>query len=1830
MQGLSLEFMAISSNNNCDGLEPLKIEDQILDQFSKSISQINSSIYFYKLEEQKILKEIGKAKQICLNIKPNLFAVILNKLSNMKFKETVLQMESIQSKKEVKCNRNRNSNNCARLNILRDRQKINSTSQIIHFDENNNRVQVENELKKKNNISGAEFKKIAGEKTNLKIQSNQNKSLKVIFNQIRSIISNQNDKVIRNLSQCQLNKLVNKILLKKEGKLQKFLQKLEVTLNNEKVQLLGGSSREEMESQEFQYQNDLTIPKKKKKYSKYNQLNKLPKEVFKRKQIEDEICKELISQGDQLIEQLCEKYYQTQNIKNLNSQQLEQQQQQQQSQFQQLQKINNNLTFSQQDINEPLQIINEDYQQNSQFNQNNCNFIGEIISQKYEESQTLSEQAQQPQQFQIDQPQIQNQKAERNIDESSLKLLMSIFKIGDHINSGGEADIYAHPELTDIAYRIICINDSDLEQQLQELINIKQFQQEQSILGINVSHLVKDKKNQKNYIIHIMQKCQMSLKNELKQQNFQYTLSQFLKIIFDNLNFLIALRIKYIYHSDIKPDNILKEKNQYFFSDFGISQMISFFNPFNKADSFTEYYLPKQIKNRPFYHDIFSIGKVIELLLKKLVGYDEIKKSFENLVKELCCDDDNYERIDCFQLPNKFINALINSANLYDQNLVNFFEDYLKQVENHLVLNKESKIFKYEPQYQQAEIALQIVSNKNLNMSLNQSRLEVIKLKALQTKCLILFKRKDYGKSIDCIKQILANEFQDQNCQDTLISTIRITIKLLLKFKINFSENNQDKLQKILKTPKLHKSKEMIELQIKMFEFQLYYPEKIQRDISEFLQNLENRDESEQINTIYKLIIKQIKYLAHKNVYRFQFYNLFEKIYHINFDNNLYYYQKLLKKIGLYLYKYFYKNNINDIQFYHLFKNEILILPKIICKYFLIQNSTSLEISFDKDAWKLFSVIQNIQQNNHYYEQYDEKSKKLINDLILKYDKDIPSNKTVDVQKQLPYIEYEYFNQIFSKFNQKQQQDKEQGQSKLINLDLNYEKYENLVQQINSIQQNLKQKYEKAKVNDKIINQSNKTEIEPQSHFQCDFIQYFDSEEFTLEFIGSQQQFISSIDSFQIFQAQPDQDDLKKYLNQQLNIEKQQSTSSTVQSSSLTIDLINPTYINKILFRAFTYYCNNQQVVTQMNLKLSDKSMSQEQISCLTSSISKLKFLKSFKLSLVDFKKTQYFDLYLETIMNSLLQNAEKIIELNLNFEQNEIEIESSSKIRNIIEKFINLKSFTLILNPGHEGEINHIALSLSKLKNLTELNLYLDEYFFDDSGAKYIADILLECQNINIFSLQLNHSMISFEGVMEIVKALESCQNLSHLTLYLYGTLMYEYKHLVVEGIANSIIMCQNLTHISLDLKNKDIGSEQACFLANALLECQKITSLNLYLNQNNLDVEGTKHITKIFKGNENITKLTLSLDQFTINDEAFQSVSQALGYCPNISDLTLYFNKNRISSQGVQLFAQSLQKLQSINKLYLKLEDNYIGSNGIQIISNSLENCQNIKQLELYLEGNKISSEQAEKLQKSLNGNQNIKLMLKLEEQENNDIAKNIRNNNEYLEEKKFPVFLNKKIIKLEIIQNLIKSLKDFQNFPIQKLNIRLHQDYSEGENEDLSDYYLGLNTNSNDELEYQFINQIFVKGKALTELYLDLQMAFFFEQYNLYVAEVLTKYRDVNYLNIEINEMTKPFDKGALKIIEMLKKYPKLTHLSLSFNQKPQRYFYKYQIANYISKDIDDNISKLVAESISNTLTEHLNLQQLILKLNQNSIGSQGANYIGQALIDLKNLENLSLGL
>ncbi|KAL4478449.1 hypothetical protein ABPG74_006684 [Tetrahymena malaccensis] len=250
---------------------------------------------------------------------------------------------------------------------------------------------------------------------------------------------------------------------------------------------------------------------------------------------------------------------------------------------------------------------------------------------------------------------------EKNLNSESEKFLKKIFRLGDHINSGGEADIFIHADNENIAFRIIEVNEmEDFEEQIKELYNIKQLQ-EQNILDLNTSHVVEDKFNNNKFIIHVMQKCQMSLSDEIKSADF--TLSQALNFISTAFNLLIALRQKYIYHSDIKPGNILKiGDDNYKLSDFGASQYVNFSDPFIQPKMWTRGFIPKnQQKNIPFYHDIYSFGKTIQIVLTKLKTHQVIKKELENLISNMLCKDDkNSIKLDCFELPSMLINSLQN------------------------------------------------------------------------------------------------------------------------------------------------------------------------------------------------------------------------------------------------------------------------------------------------------------------------------------------------------------------------------------------------------------------------------------------------------------------------------------------------------------------------------------------------------------------------------------------------------------------------------------------------------------------------------------------------------------------------------------------------------------------------------------------------------------------------------------------------------------------------------------------------------------------------------------------------------------------------------------------------------------------------------------------------------------------------------------------------------------------------------------------------------------------------------------------------------------------
>ncbi|KAL4478570.1 hypothetical protein ABPG74_006805 [Tetrahymena malaccensis] len=502
---------------------------------------------------------------------------------------------------------------------------------------------------------------------------------------------------------------------------QKYLSNINRDFNCIKMKLLGGSEKQKNQATQF---DDHTHKKKKKNQQlQYNQNQNEDIIHYRRENDEQqnsEFCQQLENQIKNIIG-LFNSICQTQKDK---------------PQEKYIQNING-LFDSNMGICQTQQgKLQEGYNQNQNQNQN------EMSKMQSEELPA-------------------NTNKNKNIQEQDLYFLNSLFELGDYRTSGGEADIFFNSKKK-VAFRVIKIQDDSLSRNLSELHNIKQFQEEKNVLDLQTSHFIENKSDQQKYIIHAMQICQYSLDREYiikQEQKLDYSLSEILNIIFTCLHYLIQLRQKYIYHSDIKLANILKIKDQYKLSDFGASQIISIFNPYAIADMKTPYYSPKNETNEnlPFYHDIYSVAKTLEVLLNKLsTTYVNTKNKLKQQIQELLKDDKNSIEIDCFQLPQKFINCLL--IDQIEMETKQFLESYLVKIEEYLIINKENKVFQYESQFQYAQIALQIlkIENSNENSYKNQ-----IKLKALQTKCYILIKKKIYKEAFECIEEILNSKLYE-------------------------------------------------------------------------------------------------------------------------------------------------------------------------------------------------------------------------------------------------------------------------------------------------------------------------------------------------------------------------------------------------------------------------------------------------------------------------------------------------------------------------------------------------------------------------------------------------------------------------------------------------------------------------------------------------------------------------------------------------------------------------------------------------------------------------------------------------------------------------------------------------------------------------------------------------------------------------------------------------------------------------------------------------------------------------------------------------------------
>ncbi|KAL4480924.1 hypothetical protein ABPG73_020945 [Tetrahymena malaccensis] len=264
-------------------------------------------------------------------------------------------------------------------------------------------------------------------------------------------------------------------------------------------------------------------------------------------------------------------------------------------------------------------------------------------------------------------------------DKQFLQVYLQDFQ---YLTSGGEADIYYNYNKS-LAQRIVVYersqNSEIFKEQFQEIINNYELKEAKHILKYKGHQIIEN--DFKVYIIIYMQLCEFSLKNLLQNEEY-LSLAECMEIIFYLISSLIELRQNYLYHSDIKPDNLLKLQGKWLLSDFGCSTQIDIYSLYQGKDiskGFTQGYKPLY-SIFPFYHDMYSVCKTMQRVIYKTdFGYAiMLKQILNNVVSNVINkDQSNLDlEIDCFQLMNQFVKAALSFYE--NKEIKNFLRQYLQ------------------------------------------------------------------------------------------------------------------------------------------------------------------------------------------------------------------------------------------------------------------------------------------------------------------------------------------------------------------------------------------------------------------------------------------------------------------------------------------------------------------------------------------------------------------------------------------------------------------------------------------------------------------------------------------------------------------------------------------------------------------------------------------------------------------------------------------------------------------------------------------------------------------------------------------------------------------------------------------------------------------------------------------------------------------------------------------------------------------------------------------------------------------------------------------------
>ncbi|KAL4499426.1 hypothetical protein ABPG73_008976 [Tetrahymena malaccensis] len=338
--------------------------------------------------------------------------------------------------------------------------------------------------------------------------------------------------------------------------------------------------------------------------------------------------------------------------------------------------------------------------------------------------------------------------------------------------------------------------------------------------------------------------------------------------------------------------------------------------------------------------------------------------------------------------------------------------------------------------------------------------------------------------------------------------------------------------------------------------------------------------------------------------------------------------------------------------------------------------------------------------------------------------------------------------------------------------------------------------------------------------------------------------------------------DQNKFKEFNLNLILQQSTSENLCFNNFE-------EINKQIY-LHTDILSQCKNVNQLDINLEENKINAEGVSTLAKALERCDKITNLYLNL---KRNQIDDQGFNNAMGIMFKNKNISI-FNINFNCCNIGANNSLVVSNNFEQCQNIIELTLKLKLNLIGieAAKNIANVLKKCQNLTKLNINLARNYqikpskdnFGDDEIEIIANSLLDYQNLTELSLNSSANNISCSGAKSIAVALGHCRNLKILNLDISN------NKITSEGkqfIADSLEKCQNINKLNLSLGNNSqvdiINNNEPNIIADTLQNIENITELSLDFQFNDIDINGNKILVTALENNQNIRSLELNLDR-------------------------------------------------------------------------------------------------------------------------------------------------------------------------------------------------------------------------------------------------------------------------------------------------------------------------------------------------------------------------------